>query len=110
LLRVDKVKGGAWFDAYDVQEAYNMMWKKHPINMNRNKKRVDGVINLLTILTSRGILDKKRKETRKEEGGVNGKPKTKSFYRVKDATIFRMILNPEATNEDGSPLLTHWTF
>jgi hypothetical protein len=110
LLRLNDEKSGAWFDADDVQEAYNRMWTNYPINMNGNKKKgVDGVRNLLNTLADSGKLDK---ETKKEEGGTNEKPKTKPIYRVKVATIsiFRMLLNPEARNEDGSPLSTHWTF
>lgn len=104
LIRLYKVKGGDWFDADDVQVTYNRMWTNYPINLNKNKKGVDGVRSLLPILTISGKLDK---ATKKEEGGTNGKPKTKPIYRVKDATIFRMLLNPEARNEDGSPISTH---
>lgn len=107
LLRVNQKKDGAWFDADDIQEAYNRMWTKYPINLNKNKKGVDGVKSLLPILANSGKLDK---ETQKEEGGNNERPKTKPIYRVKDATIFRMLLNPGARNEDGSRLLTPWNF
>jgi hypothetical protein len=106
LLRVNEKKDGGWFDADDVHVAYNRMWTNYPINMNKNNKGVDGVRSLLHKLAN-SVLDK---ETKKEEGGTNEKPKTKPIYHVKNDKIFRMLLNPEARNEDGSRLSTPWTF
>lgn len=93
LLQVDKQCDGAWFDAENVQDTYNRMWAKYPINLNKSKKTgVIGVRNLLKILADSGKLDKGTKST----NGTSGKPKTKQIYRLKDAAIFQMLLNSEA--------------